>query len=151
MAHIVSFKTNRFDVTRETPNEFNAFAGESVLSWLREELIKHGYESTAPDMEDWGWYLDVKKAGSSYLVGATAELEYGEDGASSRAYAVSPGAMLEWTIQVHKQRGFMDKLLGKNRMNADDELSALVEGLVRNDNRLREVSVVRESETQWSR
>jgi len=52
MAQLVSFKTSRFDVTRETPNESNAFAGESVLRWLRVELARHQYESTVPDMED---------------------------------------------------------------------------------------------------
>jgi hypothetical protein len=144
MVQLISFKTSRFDVTRERPNESNAFAGESVLGWLRDELAKHQYESTAPDMEDWGWYIDVKGAGNSYLVGASAQVEYKDDDGSTLSYNVSASAVLDWTIQIHKQRTVMEKLLGKNRMTVDDALCALVEKIVRSDSRLEEVSVERD-------
>ncbi len=145
MTHLISFKSNRFDVTRETPNESNAFAGESVLGWLREELAKHQYESTVPGMEDWGWYIDVKGAGSLYMVGASAEVEYKAEADSALSYDVSPNAMLDWTLQIHKNRTVMEKLRGKNDMAADDALSALIEKIVRSDGRAEEVSVVRDA------
>jgi hypothetical protein len=143
MAQLVSFKTSRFDVTRETPNESNAYAGESVLNWLRDELAKHQYESTVPDMEDWGWYIEVKGAGSSYLVGASAEVEYKNEDGSALSYDVSANAILDWNLQIHKHRTVMEKLLGKNSMTADDALCALVERIVRSDSLLEEVSVER--------
>ena len=143
MTHLISFKSNRFDVTRETPNESNAFAGESVLGWLREELAKHQYESTMPGMEDWGWYIDVKGAGSSYMIGASAEVEYKDEAASALTYDVSPNAMLDWNLQIHKQRTVLEKLRGKNAMATDDALCALVERIVRSESRLEDVSVVR--------
>jgi hypothetical protein len=145
MVQLISFKTGRFDVTRERPNETNAFAGEGVLAWLRDELVKHQYESTVPDTEDWGWYIDVKGAGCSYLVGASAQLEYKDDDGSGLSYAVSANAVLDWTLQIRKQRTVMERLLGKNGMAADDALCALVEKIVRSDNRLEEVSVVRDA------
>lgn len=145
MAHLISFKSSRFDVTRETPNESNAFAGESVLSWLREELAKHQYESTIPGMEDWGWYIDVKGAGSAYMVGASAEVEYKDEAGSPLSYDVSANAMLDWNLQIHKQRTVMEKIRGKNVMAADDALCALLERIVRSDSRLEEVSVVRDA------
>ena len=145
MAHLISFKTNRFDLTRETPNESNAFAGESVLSWLRQELANHQYESTMPDMEDWGWYIDVKGGGNSYMVGASAEVEYKDEADSAPSYDVSPTAMLDWTLQIQKNRSFVEKLLGKNSMAADDALSSLIERVIRADSRLLEVSVERDA------
>ncbi len=113
MAQLVHFRTSCFDVTRETPNESNAYAGESVLRWLRDELAKQQYESTVPDMEDWGWYIDVKGARSSYLVGASAEVEYKDEGGSTLSYDVSATAILDWTLQIHKNRTVMEMLLGE--------------------------------------
>ena len=118
-------------------------SGESVLRWLGDELAKHRYESTVPGMEDWGWYIDAKGAGNSYLVGASAEVEYKDAPGSALSYDVAASAMLDWTIQIHKNRTVMEKLLAKNKMEADDALCALVERIVRSDSRLEEVSVVR--------
>ena len=59
MAHVVSFRSNKFDVSAETPNPINPIAGQSVLTWLRAELAKAQYTATEPDTEDWGWYIDV--------------------------------------------------------------------------------------------
>ena len=130
MAHVITFRTARFDVSRERQNPINPIAGESLLRWLREELSKHGYRCGDPDAEDWGWYIDVLGGDASYLVGASADAE-------------GDGPDRDWTIQVHKNRSFKDKLLGGNRM-ADDPLSALIERIVRADPRHELVSIDRE-------
>ena len=91
MAHVISFKTARFDVSKEPPNRINPIAGQSVLVWLRQELLTAGYKSTEPDTEDWGWYIDVEAEGAHYLVGASADAE-----SSTRE--------IEWILQVHKHR-----------------------------------------------
>src|SRR5215470_977690 len=106
MAHLVSFKTALFDVSRERPNDINPIAGQSVLLWLRDALIKAQYRVTEPDTEDWGWYMDVQGESGSYLVGASAEAD------------ASPP--LEWIVQVHKHRTFKDKIFGRNKMAEDD-------------------------------
>jgi hypothetical protein len=142
---LVTFKTGRFDVTRETPNESNAFAGQSVLSWLRDELIRHRYECTAPDMEDWGWYIHVNGRDGTYMIGASAEVGYKENDGETLSYDVAADAVLDWTLQIHKQRSVLEKLLGKNKMTSDDGLCALVENIVRSDSRLNEVAVERET------
>lgn len=145
MPRLISFKTSRFDVTQETPNESNAFAGENVLRWLREELAQHQYESSVPGMEDWGWYIDVKGASSSYLVGASAEVEYKDDAGAPLSYDVSANAMLDWTLQIYKHRTLIERILGKNRMAADDPLCALIERILQSDSRLEKISVVRDA------
>lgn len=132
MTHLISFKTARFDVSRERPNETNPIAGQSVLLWLRDELVRAHYQVTEPETEDWGWYVDVVGAEASYLVGASADAT---DGTPS----------VEWIIQVHKMRSLKDKVLGRNRMAPDDPLFALIERLVRADGRIEQVDVTHDA------
>jgi len=131
MAHVISFRSRKFDVMAETPNPTNPIAGQSVLRWLRAELGKAQYVATEPDTEDWGWYIDVTGNDGSYLVGASAD-----------AHGSTPE--VEWVIQVHKHRSMKDKLLGRNTMAMDDALVALIERIVRGDSQISEVSVDRE-------
>ena len=132
MAHVVSFRSSKFDVSAETPNPINPIAGQSVLTWLRAELAKAQYTATEPDTEDWGWYIDVTGNDGSYLVGASADA----DGSTPN---------VEWVIQVHKHRSFTDKVFGRNKMVADDSLAALIERIVRADPQISDVSVERET------
>ena len=131
MAHVISFRTARFDVSKETPNPINPIAGEGVLNWLRPELERAHYRTTAPSTEDWGWYMDVEGGGASYLVGASADAE-------------DPNPERDWTVQVHKQRSLKDKLLGRGKMTPDDPLSTLIERIVREDGSIVQVEVDQE-------
>ena len=128
MAHLVSFRTAKFDVRAEDPNPINPIAGQSALNWLRVELGKAKYTATEPDTEDWGWYIDVQGEGVSYVVGASADAE-------------SSTPDVEWVIQVHKHRSLKAKLLGQNKLAADDPLVVLIEGLVRADPQFSDISV----------
>jgi hypothetical protein len=132
MAHLISFTTDRFDVSGERPNPINPIAGQSVLLWLREELSRAQYRVTEPDTEDWGWYIDVESAAASYLIGASAE-------------AADPSPSVAWVVQVHRNRSMKDKVLGRNKMAADDPLFALIERLVRGDSRIEQVTVQRDA------
>jgi hypothetical protein len=128
MTHVISFRTRKFDVSKETPNPINPIAGQSVLNWLREELSKVQYKVTEPSTEDWGWYMDVEGGGASYLIGASAD-----------AGEKTPD--VEWVLQVHKHRTVKEKLLGRNKMSIQDPLVLLVERIVRADPGMQEVSV----------
>lgn len=132
MAHIISFRTRKFDVATETPNPTNPIAGQSVLRWLRAELATSQYTATEPDTEDWGCYIDVTGNDGSYLVGASADA----DGSTPD---------VEWVIQVHKNRSMKDKLLGRNTLAVDDSLAALIERIVRAEPQISAVSVERET------
>ena len=132
MAHLISFTTDRFDISGERPNPINPIAGQSVLLWLREELSRAQYRVTEPDTEDWGWYIDVENADASYLVGASAE-------PADRPPAVA------WVVQVHKHRSMKDKIFGRNKMAGDDPLFALIERLVRGGARIEQVTVERDA------
>lgn len=126
MAHVISFSTRKFDVSKETPNPINPIYGEAVLNWIREQLAGTPYTAGKPDTEDWGWYMSVEGDGGTYLVGASGEPEDTPE--------------VEWTVQVHKQRSFRDKLAGRNRLAGDDPLVALLERIVRGEPDFRDVS-----------
>jgi hypothetical protein len=132
MAHLVSFRTAKFDVRAEDPNPINPIPGQSVLRWLRSELAMAHCTVTEPSTEDWGWYVDVEVEGAHYLVGASADAE----GATRD---------IEWILQVHKHRSLKEKILGQNKMTADDRLVALIERIVRADPQISEVSVQRDA------
>ena len=118
--HVITFRTAKFDMKKETPNPINPIAGESVLLWLRDQLKAGGYEADAPATEDWGWYTGVTGAGATYLVGASAEAD-------------EPGPEIDWTLQIHRRRSLKDRLTGANKMTPGDPLSALIERLLRGE------------------
>lgn len=132
MAHLISFRTGKFDVRAEDPNPINPIFGQSVLRWLRAELSKANCTVTEPSTEDWGWYVDVEAEGAHYMIGAGADAE-----SSTRD--------IEWILQVHKHRTLKEKILGQNKMVADDPLVALIERIVRADPQIAEVSVERDT------
>ncbi|MBI5622177.1 MAG: hypothetical protein HY924_00215 [Elusimicrobia bacterium] len=128
MAHIISFSTEKFDVSKETPNPINPIPGQSVLKWIRQNLRSGHYKATEPDTEDWGWYMDVAGGEASYLVGASGEPDKSK-------------AAVEWVIQIHKHRSIIEKLLGRNKMDSNDPLSTMIERLVRSEKAIKNVEV----------
>lgn len=130
MAHLITFTTARFDISKEPPNPINPIAGHGVLMWLREELSKARYQASEPDTEDWGWYIHVQGSDASYLVGASGAEE-------------EPGSPVEWTIQVHRNRSIKDRILGRSKLALDDPLFAIIERTVRADSRIEQVEVTR--------
>jgi len=132
MAHLITFTTARFDPANEPANPINPIAGQRVLAWLQDGLMNAGYRTTEPDTEDWGWYIDVADALGSYLVGASGDGE-------------SETAEIEWVIQIHRHRSLMDRLLGRNRLVADDPLLTCIEGIVRAEPSVSNVIVDRDA------
>jgi hypothetical protein len=132
MAHLISFATGKFDTSKETPNDINPIAGESVLNWIRERLSGTSFTATEPGTEDWGWYMNVEGSGASYLVGASGEPD-------------RPPPDVDWTIQVHKNRSLKDKLTGKNKLTSEDALFALLEELIRGESEFRGISIAKDA------
>lgn len=131
MAHVITFLTKRFDPAKETPNAINPIAGESVLSWLRQELKTKGFELNKPEAEDWGWYSGVEHGGATYLIGASGEPEDGN-------------LEVSWTIQIDKSRSLKDKLFGRNKLTSDDGVSNAIESLIRSQSDFRAIAVNRD-------
>lgn len=70
MAHIISFATDAFDPSTEPENPINPIAGHSVLAWLRSGTFAGTFQTSEPDYEDWGWYIEVTGTESPYTVGS---------------------------------------------------------------------------------
>lgn len=105
-ATVIRFTTDTFDVTKERPNDINPIYGESLLLWLAEKL-KGEVVMTEPQTEDWGWYVDIDWKGRSYMLGASASDE--ENG------------QREWVLQIVKHRTLKERILGQEKMTAEDE------------------------------
>ena len=128
MAHLITFATDKFEISKEEPNDINPIAGQGLLKWLGAKLSSAEYKATEPATEDWGWYIDVEGNTGAYLVGASGEPD-------------RPAADVDWTVQIHKNRSLKDKITGKNKQAADDPLTALIEGFVRAEADFRNIHV----------
>ncbi len=126
MTRVIRFNTGRFDVSKERPNPINPIPGESLLLWLRERAKPH-VEVTEPDAEDWGWYSFVDWKGRQYLLGSSASDE--ESG------------QREWILQIDKQRSVKEKLMGREKMEADDECARFFQQLLQDEPSFTSVSV----------
>ena len=126
-AIVIRFTTGLFDVAKERPNEINPIHGESLLLWLAEKL-KGQVAVPVPETEDWGWYVDIDWKGRSYMLGASAS--EGEE-----------SGQREWVLQIVKHRTLIERLLGKERMTAEDECAAYLRHLLEHETAFQEVSV----------
>lgn len=107
MHYIITLSTAKFDITQEEQNPINPICGQSLLLWLKDKLAAT-VQLTEPAAEDWGWYTTIDWQGRVYLLGASAEKSY-----MTNEY--------DWVFQIDKQRSFIEKLLGKNKMTENDD------------------------------
>ena len=126
MARVIRFSTSKFDVSIERPNPINPIPGESLLVWLRDRASAKVAVSE-PDAEDWGWYSFVEWNGRQYLLGSSAS----EEEAGER----------EWILQVEKQRSFKEKLLGRGKMEKEDQCARFFQDLLEQEPSFKGVSV----------
>jgi hypothetical protein len=126
MACVIRFTTALFDVTQERPNPINPIAGESLLLWLRERA-QPALQVSPPEAEDWGWYAAVDWQARAYLLGASASDD--------------EGAEREWVLQIEKQRSLKEKVMGREKMTADDACAQFFLRLLRAESGFSGVSV----------
>lgn len=135
MAHLISFRTDAWDPADEPENPINPIPGRSALVWIRSDVLGEHDIATEPDYEDWGWYIDVEAAGSTYIVGSIC---FDED--DDRLADAVPGEY-DWTIQVVKRRRFADVVRRRNLMDRNDPLTARLAEAVQANPRFSDVSV----------
>ena len=118
-AAVIRFNTALFDVSKERPNPINPIHGESLLQWLAAKLSGR-LSLTSPDTEDWGWYSTVEWNGRSYMLGSSASEEEAD-------------GVREWILQIVKHRSAKERLLGQEKMTADDGCARLVLEVLRSE------------------
>ena len=128
MSYLFAFSGTKFDVSKESPNPINPIAGESVLTWLSAALLDAHYQVTEVAPEDFGWFVEVRGGGASYMVVASGDAQVTD-------------SEIAWTIQVRKNRSLSEKLLGNNKLTADDPLVGVVERTLRLADGIRNIEV----------
>ena len=129
MATLLSFTSDSFDPSEEPENPINPIAGYALLNWAANLLEAKGYSTTRPaEPEDWGWYIYVESEGVHYLVGSCDQSEPRE-------------GKVDWLIQVHKTRSFVDKLRGRNLLTADDPITRALEEILGKSEGIEELEI----------
>ncbi len=123
MHFIIRFKTDKFDVTKESENPINPIFGQSLLLWLK-GILSEKFEFDEPDAEDWGWYTYISWAGRSYMLGVSTE-----------------GDSNEWVFQVDKLRTFKEKLFGKEKMTKEDQCLLFFKSVFDSDPEFKNVEI----------
>jgi hypothetical protein len=119
MKVMITFSSDKFDVTQEPPNRYNPIPGHSFLAWLGPWLARGGYQVEGPGNEDWGWYLEVRGPSGKYVVGSSATPDRGK--------------VVDWIVQVWRSRSLRERLRGAGRIGTGDPLVLLIERLVREE------------------
>jgi hypothetical protein len=123
---VVRFNSAALNVQAERTNPINPIHGESLLTWLKEKLGPEVHLSD-PEPEDWGWYSSVEVDGRIYTLGSSTSEP--EDG------------LREWVLQIDKQRGLKERLLGQAKLSASDPFVANLVKVVSAEPGFREVQV----------
>jgi hypothetical protein len=119
----ITFRTSKFDVSKETENQANQIYGESFLLWLK-EIAKDRIELPEPDYEDWGWYSDVEWNGRVYMLGASSD-----DGST-------------WFFHITKQRTLKEKLFGKEKIDESDGCWNYLLSLIKSEPNFKEIELI---------
>src|SRR6266496_1588955 len=116
MTHIL-FETDRFNLSEVKEHFINPCCfGEDLAAWLRGKLLEKGFEVTAPDQEDWGWYIEANCKGSWYFLGIGGNADEASQDSNQG----------EWRIMVEKRRSVWKKLTGRDEMSEADEMMAAI-------------------------
>lgn len=130
MHHIITFKTAKFDISKEEGNPINPIYGYSLLNWLKNNFSSK-VDIESPAAEDWGWYSFLEWENRSYMLGASVFYEKGD----------VPNDDLEWVFQVDKQRTIKEKLLGREKMKINDSCLLYFKSIFESDPKFKDIAV----------
>jgi hypothetical protein len=126
----VLFRSNRFNLSKVGEHFINPCCfGEDVAAWLRAKLGERGVHTKEPYQEDWGWELPVAASSGSYYLcigGNSDESDVDKDQG-------------EWRIIVEKKRSIGQRLTGKGKIAAGDDMAKIVEEILSAEAGIREV------------
>lgn len=130
-ARHILFRTNRFNLSATKPHFINPDCfGEDLADWLKNKLVERGIDVGRLGQEDWGWYLEVKNAGHSYLLGMNGIPDEASCGKKDLG---------EWRIIVKKNRALGQWLSGKGRIDAGDAMLTTIDEMLRTEREFSDV------------
>ncbi|NHZ37816.1 hypothetical protein [Massilia rubra] len=109
----VTCSTDRFNLSVVGDDFINECCyGEDFSRWLVASLESQAVEANVLCMEDFGWANTAKEAGNSYLMCVGGVADKGPDHPNRG----------QWRVMLERNRTLMDKILGKNKISAEDPL-----------------------------
>lgn len=114
---IARFKLAAASVATDKPAVF----GEDFSHWLVTVLERVGVQAAVICMENKAWNSLARYQGATYELMVTG---------ASAGDATRPDYG-QWSIGVVRKRSLLDKVLGKNRISANDPLIELIMGVMR--------------------
>jgi hypothetical protein len=81
-----------------------------------------------PNTEDWGWYLSVQGSSGRYILGAIA-------------WPSSDGPVVDWRLQLWRQRSLGDRLRGRGHITLQDPLVETTARILRTEGEASELDV----------
>lgn len=118
----ITFRTDKFNLSVVGSDFINDCCfGEDLSRWLVSELPSAGIVADIVCMEDFGWASQAECQGASYLMCVAGNSD--EDPANP-----DHG---EWHVMLERERTFMQKLLGRNRISPSDPIVGKVVRLLR--------------------
>ena len=102
----ILLRTGRFNLSKPKSHYINECCfGDDFAAWMKTKLAEKGISADDPEQEDWGWYLDAKHEGSSYMIGFSGN---SDEDQTRPDYG-------EWHVMIKRDRSLKDKLLGRNK------------------------------------
>jgi hypothetical protein len=130
-ARHILFRTSRFNLSVTKPHFINPDCfGEDLADWLKNKFVKRGTDVGRLGQEDWGWYLEVKNAEDSYLLGMNGIRDEASSGEENLG---------EWRIIVKENRSLGQWLGGEGRKDVDDAMLTTIEEILRAEPDFNEV------------
>ena len=113
---VIGVETDMFKGTAPRPDAVNELiGGDEMAAWLRRELTTRGIDASEVWAEDHGWDFSVAHNGCIYLVVCSCDFE---DARTPKR---------EFCVQVALQRSFCDRLLGRRKVDKEqDEVLQMV-------------------------
>lgn len=116
----IIFETARFNLSEPKEYFINPCCfGDDAAAWFAGELTARGITVSEPGQEDWGWYLEAAHAGNSYFIGIGGNAE-----------TEAAGNQGEWRLMLEKKRTVWDKLNGKNKLHADEQIILILHDII---------------------
>ena len=106
MDAVFEVRTERFTGTAPRDGVNENIGGDELAIWLSSQLREAGLSAVDPWPEDHGWDFAVRHDGGVYLIVCSCEFDEGSKPAT------------DFLVQVSLQRSFMDKLLGRRKLDA---------------------------------
>jgi hypothetical protein len=129
--HIL-FDTNKFNLSEVKPDFINDCCfGEDFANWLGQELNLINIITTEPFQEDWGWAFYIKYKRHNYFIGV-----------GGNADDLNKESNLgEWRVMVEKKRSIIEKILGKNKLNKDDDIINFIHTIIMKQNDFHNIRI----------